>query len=104
MSIALLLPSGILMGFALPTGLAVFSEQSKPWFWAVNGVASVLASVFSLALAMMIGLSSTVWAGAVLYAVAWLLLWMHVRPKAVLATGGPQQPVGQPATTHASAA
>jgi hypothetical protein len=69
-----LLPAGFLMGFAFPVGMIRFGEARKPWFWALNGVFSVLASVSSLALSMHVGFTNVAYAGAALYVVAWALL------------------------------
>ncbi len=71
---ALLIPPGFVMGFCFPLGMQRFGEEHKAWFWALNGAASVLASVLSLALAMQLGLTAVAFIGAGLYALAWLLL------------------------------
>ena len=73
----LLAPAGCLMGFGFPTGMAAFDERGRPWFWAMNGMASVLASVASLAVAMVLGLSNAVWCGLGFYVVAGGLLWLE---------------------------
>src|SRR5690606_12590853 len=78
-SVALLAPTGVLMGFALPAGMAIFPAHNMPWYWPMIGVASVLATVFSLILAMVIGLTGTAWFGAALYGAGWLMMWMHTR-------------------------
>jgi hypothetical protein len=69
-----LLPAGFVMGFAFPTGMRRFGDPNKAWFWAMNGVMSVVGSVLSLGLAMALGFSKVVLVGAVAYVVAWLLL------------------------------
>jgi hypothetical protein len=71
---ALLVPPGMMMGFAFPIGMQAFGEANKAWFWALNGAASVLASVASLALAMEFGYLRVGYLGAGLYLPAWLLL------------------------------
>ena len=73
-SIVFLAPAGFAMGFAFPSGMAAFSERNKPWFWAMNGVSSVLATVVALAMSMLLGFSGAVWIGALCYGAAWLLL------------------------------
>ena len=73
-ALVLLVPPGFLMGFAFPSGMVRFGDADKPWFWAVNGAAGVLASVASLGLAMMVGFAKVVMIGAALYIVAALLL------------------------------
>jgi spermidine synthase len=74
LSILLLVPPGFLMGFAFPSGMTRFGDADKAWFWAVNGATGVLASVGSLALAMTIGFQRVVFAGAVCYLLAAILL------------------------------
>jgi hypothetical protein len=73
-AVMLLAPVGLLMGLPLPAGMAVFPLQGRPWFWAMNGMASVLASASALLLAMSIGLVATVWIAAALYLLAAALL------------------------------
>jgi hypothetical protein len=74
LSVALLAPAGLLMGFPFASGMIAFPDEHKPWFWAMNGAASVLASVFSLALSMMAGFTAAALLGAVFYVGAYLLL------------------------------
>ena len=74
LTVCFLLPAGVLMGFAFPTGMVTFGEANKAWFWAVNGAASVLASVSSLALSMTFGFEAVALAGVALYGVAVLAL------------------------------
>lgn len=73
-TVAIVLPAGLLMGLAFPTGIARFGQSGIAWFWAVNGFAGVLASVLSLALAMAVGLTATAWVAAGIYLVAAALL------------------------------
>lgn len=73
-SVALLVPCGLLMGFAFPAGMVRFGDENKAWYWALNGASSVLATVLSLALAMLIGFGNVVMVGVVGYLCAALLL------------------------------
>ncbi|MCA9726169.1 MAG: hypothetical protein R3E12_02580 [Candidatus Eisenbacteria bacterium] len=73
-SLVLLLPAGYLMGFGFPVGMIRFRDDAKPWFWAINGAFSVLASVLSLAAAMLIGHTAVAYVGTVAYVAAVLLL------------------------------
>lgn len=70
LSVALLAPSGFLMGFAFPLGMVRFGDAAKAWFWALNGAFSVLGSVSSLALAMLVGHTAVAWIGAACYVAA----------------------------------
>jgi spermidine synthase len=69
-----LLPAGFCMGFAFPIGMRRFGDPDKAWFWAMNGVMSVVGSVLSLGLAMAMGFSNVVLIGVAAYVVAWFLL------------------------------
>jgi len=73
-SACVLLPSGFLMGFAFPLGMASYAEEHKPWLWAINGAASVLASVFALALSIEIGFVLATTLGIVFYVMAYWLI------------------------------
>jgi hypothetical protein len=64
---------GFLLGFCFPVGMRRFGAANGTWYWALNGAASVLASVASLALAMELGLSLVAYTAAVLYLGAWAL-------------------------------
>ncbi len=79
-AIALVAPVGILMGAPFPLGMMLAgTNQQDPsslraWYWAMNGMASVLATVLSLVSAMTIGFAATVTVGAVGYVLAgWML-------------------------------
>jgi hypothetical protein len=74
LSVLLLLPSGFLMGFGFPLGMLRFGDESKAWFWAMNGAFSVAGSVSSLALAMLLGHAAVAYTGAAVYVAAFLLL------------------------------
>jgi len=72
-SLAFLLPPAFLMGFPFPLGMTRFGEESRAWFWALNGAFSVLASVSSLALSMVTGYRAVGYVAAGIYVGAWLL-------------------------------
>jgi len=72
-SIALLAPLGLALGMAMPTGLtrlAGLHEGAVPWAWAVNGVASVLASVAAVAIAITWGFSTVMLVSTACYLLA----------------------------------
>jgi hypothetical protein len=61
-AVALIAPLGIVLGTAMPSGLRRFRglhPDGVPYAWGVNGVASVLASVFGVALAVTFGFAVT---------------------------------------------
>ncbi|HET8946538.1 MAG TPA: hypothetical protein VFQ07_06115 [Candidatus Polarisedimenticolia bacterium] len=72
-AVALLLPLGFFMGMAFPLGMrfaAARAHDSGPWFWAVNGAASVWGSVLATALSLAFGIGATFWFGTAAYATA----------------------------------
>jgi len=75
LAIAIVAPPSYLMGFAFPLGMMRFGEGNRSWFWAVNGATSVVASVSTLALAMVFGFAAVQAVGIVCYVAAGLLLW-----------------------------
>ena len=68
---------GLLMGIAVPAGFVRFGDPHKTWFWALNGAASVLATVLSMVLAMAFGFLATTLLGAALYALACVVYLLH---------------------------
>ncbi len=72
-AIAILFPLGLFMGTAMPLGLRLASNRHAalmPWFWAVNGATSVLASVLAVVIAIAFSISVAYWLGAVCYLAA----------------------------------
>ena len=67
----ILVPLGALLGLFFPLGMLRFGDNSKPWYWAINGIFGVVASVFSLALSIDFGFTTVglVAAGGYLLAV-----------------------------------
>src|SRR5688572_4712052 len=58
---------------AFPLGLRVALRRAPllaPWFWGVNGAASVCASVLAVVIAIGAGISAAFWTGTVCYVVA----------------------------------
>jgi hypothetical protein len=79
-AVLLVAPAGVLMGAPFPLGLMLAGSTDRgasmrAWYWAMNGMASVLATVLSLVSAMTIGFVATVALGAGAYAFAgWVLV------------------------------
>jgi hypothetical protein len=74
---ASLAPLGFLMGIPFPTGLAWLRRRGPrlvPWAWAINGCASVLASISAVVLALSFGFSWVLVAAALAYTIAWFAL------------------------------
>lgn len=98
----ILAPLGFLMGIPFPAGIRqIATEQSVighpsatlpglagrasqpsaiPWLWAVNGAASVVASVLAALLALTFGFSWVLRIGALCYLAAWITEWVRPRP------------------------
>lgn len=89
LTVATLAPIGFLMGIPFPGGIRWLlsihrvSEPSDaqgqiPWIWAVNGAASVIASVLASLLALTFGFGWTLRIGALFYVGAWLTVTVSV--------------------------
>jgi hypothetical protein len=75
LSVTLLAPLGYLMGMPLPIGMRIVaadhtSVSLMPWYWGLNGAASVLAAVLAVLVSLIGGISATHWTGCFFYAVA----------------------------------
>lgn len=70
----LLAPLGAMLGVFFPLGMLHFGDQSKPWYWAINGAFGVVASVMSLALSMQYGFTAVGLIAASGYLLAWACL------------------------------
>jgi hypothetical protein len=69
-SLAIVVPPGLLMGFAFPTGMRLVNAidaRPTPWFWAVNGAAGVLAASVAVATSIAFSINTSLWVGAVCY-------------------------------------
>ena len=81
LSIALLFPVGFLMGMAFPLGMRIALRRAPllaPWFWGVNGAASVCASVLAVVIAIGAGISAAFWTGTGCYLVALFTVALRV--------------------------
>ena len=70
-SIAMITPAGVLMGFGFPTGLSItekFDKRATAWFWGINGAAGVMGSSFGIAMNIALGIDWTLFIGACCYA------------------------------------
>jgi hypothetical protein len=62
LTVAILAPFGVTLGMAMPIGLrrlAVLHPAGVPWAWGINGIASVVASVLAVAVAILWGFTAT---------------------------------------------
>jgi len=79
------------MGMAFPLAMKLAADRARdltPWFWGLNGAASVLASVLGVCIALTWSISTAFWAGWLCYAVAlvvFLKAARHTRIAAVAA-------------------
>jgi hypothetical protein len=75
-TMALLFPLGVLMGFPLPLGIRALAggrEAMIPWAWGMNGATSVLASILGVAIGMYAGFTVALLVGAAFYALAFFM-------------------------------
>ncbi len=70
-SIAVMSPVGLLMGFGFPTGLMLterFDRRATAWFWGINGAAGVLGSSLAIAFNITFGIDNTLIIAGACYA------------------------------------
>ena len=75
-TIALVAPVGVTLGMAMPIGLrrlAALHPRGVPWAWGINGIASVVASVLAVAVAILWGFVVATLVALAGYAVALVL-------------------------------
>lgn len=78
----LLFPMGVAMGMAMPLGMDLSNQERNdlnPWFWSVNGAASVFGSVLAVVLAVGFNLEVPFWAGVASYGLAVMVYGLLVR-------------------------
>lgn len=77
-AIALVVPLGVCMGVAWPTGVAGLAGAGRgrlvPFVWAINGVGGTLASVAGMMIATSLGYTTLLLLGTVLYATVAVLV------------------------------
>ena len=76
-AVGILAPLGFFMGMAFPIGMSRALREKPalaPWLWAINGAASVCASVLAVVIALGAGISAAFWVGALCYVVAFVFL------------------------------
>ena len=93
-SVAVILPAGLLMGFGFPTGMRLVTRldaRLTPWLWGVNGASGVLAAGVAIAFSIGFSIDVTVCVGGVCYALllpcALLLLRMPGEKRWTVAAG-----------------
>ena len=70
-SLLVVFPAGLLMGYGFPTGMRLVSAINgtpTPWFWAVNGAAGVLASGLAIFVGTTTSINNNFFIGAACYA------------------------------------
>jgi hypothetical protein len=75
--LAMLAPLGIVLGMPFPTGMRILERecpQLLPWGWAVNGFASVFASLFTIVMSMAFGFGVVLTIAAAIYLGGFLAL------------------------------
>ncbi len=69
-TVSVILPAGVLMGFGFPAGMRFISavdSRPTPWFWGINGASGVLASAVAVACSIAYGIGTTMALGALCY-------------------------------------
>ena len=69
-SIVVIFPLGIFMGFFFPTGMRLVKSvtaSETPWYWALNGIFGVLASALAVFFSIYFGISTNFYIAAACY-------------------------------------
>ncbi|MBX9667491.1 MAG: hypothetical protein K2X93_07720 [Candidatus Obscuribacterales bacterium] len=79
-AIALVSPMGLVLGMAFPLGIQLADKKQLqdvlPWFWGINGAASVFSSVLATFIMLYYGISATFYSGLACYILAVLgFIW-----------------------------
>ncbi len=70
LTVLILLPAGILMGFGFPTGMKLvepIDSKSTPWFWGINGASGTLAASVAVLCSISLGITTTMRLGGICY-------------------------------------
>lgn len=93
--LASLAPIGVVMGIPFATCLRYLEDRHPafiPWAWGINGITSVLASIAAVAMAMRMGFTMVVLAGALVYGLGFLAFLLHRAPWRRTTVAGRPQP------------
>jgi spermidine synthase len=77
-SILMIFPLGILMGFFFPVGMRLVKsvgDSNTAWYWGLNGIFGVLSSALAVFFAIYFGISTNFYIGAVCYATLLICLY-----------------------------
>ena len=78
-SLALVAPTGLLLGFYFPIGMRIFGQRlpaQTPWYWALNGCFGVLSTAIAVLISIYAGISVNFYLAALCYAGILLALYM----------------------------
>jgi hypothetical protein len=107
-SVLLLAPPAFCMGMMFPLGLSIWRRHADltSFFWAANGIMSMTASVFGMALSIELGIARTYAIGAMFYVICGLALfsgWLLNRQGLGARAAGKAKPRLSPRTLGARA-
>ncbi|MFC1830291.1 hypothetical protein ACFL0O_11865, partial [Thermodesulfobacteriota bacterium] len=77
-SVIVIFPLGILMGFFFPTGMRLVhavGDTETPWYWALNGILGVFCSALAVFFSIYLGISSNFYIAAACYAMLLICLF-----------------------------
>jgi len=89
----LLAPLGLFMGMPFPLGLVwlrSLAPQLIPWAWAINGGASVVASILAALMALQWGFSLVLWTGFAFYLLALFIAFTTPRGQTCVSSKEPR--------------
>lgn len=86
-SILVIFPLGMLMGFFFPTGMKLAQATNTaetPWYWALNGIFGVFCSALAVFISIYFGVSQNFYLGSFCYAVLVMVLYQMHRNRSQL--------------------
>jgi hypothetical protein len=106
LSVLLIFPLGVVLGFFFPTGMKLARELNAPetpWYWALNGIFGVLCSALAVFFAIYFGIGTNFYFSALCYTSTVLCVYVmsqEVRESTPTLTA--QRPAGVPTTGTAA--
>ena len=74
-SVATIFPLGVVLGLFFPTGMRLVRNirpAETPWYWALNGIFSVLSSAVAVFISIFLGISVNFFVAAACYALVFV--------------------------------
>jgi hypothetical protein len=81
-SILVIAPTGVVMGFFFPTGMRLvqsLGDDDTPWYWALNGIFGVLCSALAVLISIYINISTNLHLAVICYGLTLIPIYLIQR-------------------------